>query len=99
MSNRERGKTVSVKDSIEEYLDKYALRESFNLSEIKTLWVATMGNTIAKRTTDIFFKDQKLMVKIESGPLKHQLHMQRTQLKDKLNEAIGKAYVREIIFL
>ncbi len=99
MSSKSRGKTVSIKESVEEYLDTYALRESFNLNEIKTLWVGIMGQTVAKRTINLFYKDQKLLVKIESGPLKHQLHMNRIQIKDKLNDAIGKDYIAEIVFL
>lgn len=95
----ERGKTISVKDSIEEYLDKYALREKFNLSEIKTIWMGTMGQTIAKRTEKMFLREGKLLIKIESAALKHQLHMERTKIKDRLNEAIGKEYITEVVFL
>jgi hypothetical protein len=95
----ERGKTVSVKDSIEEYLDKYALREKFNLSEIKSIWAGAMGQTIAKRTEKMFYRDGKLLIKIESAALKHQLHMERTKIKERLNEVIGKQYVSEVVFL
>lgn len=99
MSNKDRGKVHSVKDSINEYLDKYALRESYNLSEIKSLWAGVMGQTVAKRTTNFFFRDQKLIVQIESAALKHQLHMNRTNIREKLNQAIGKEYIAEVVIL
>ncbi len=99
MSDKGRGKVHSVKDSIEEFLDKYALRDSYNLSEIKTLWSGVMGQTVAKRTTNFFLRDRKLMVQIESASLKHQLHMNRTSIKEKLNDAIGKEYLLEVVIL
>ncbi|MEQ8360701.1 MAG: DUF721 domain-containing protein [Cytophagales bacterium] len=99
MSDRERGKVHSVKESIGEFLDKYALRESYNLSEIKTLWTGVMGQTVAKRTSNFFFRDQKLMVQIDSAALKHQLHMNRSNIREKLNKAIGKEYIAEVVIL
>jgi predicted nucleic acid-binding Zn ribbon protein len=99
MSSRERGKTKSIKDSVDEFLDKFKLREGYTLNEIKIIWNSTMGQTISKRTTEIFYKDQKVFVKIESAALKHQLHMQRTELRDKLNKEIGSDLIKDLIFL
>lgn len=99
MSGKDRGKIHSLKESIDEFLDKYALRESYNLNEIKSLWTGIMGQTVAKRTTNMFFKDGKLMIQIESAALKHQLHMERSKICKKLNSAIGKEYIKEVLFL
>lgn len=99
MSDREKDHMHTLKDSINEFLDKYALRESYNLSEIKSVWMELMGKTIASRTKDIFFRDQKLMVIIESAALKHQLHMERGKIRDKLNEALNNEYIKEVVIL
>ncbi len=99
MSDKERGKVHSVKESIDAFLDKYALRESYNLSEIKTIWAGVMGQTVAKRTRNFFFRDQKLMVQIDSAALKHQLHMNRGNIREQLNKAIGKEYIAEVVIL
>ena len=99
MSDKKKNDPHSLKDSIEEFLDKYQLRQSYNLREIKSLWAGLMGQTIAKRTRDIYFRDDKLMVIIESAALKHQLHMQRTKICKNLNQAMGSEYVKEVVIL
>lgn len=99
MSDKERGKTQSISESVEAFLKRYRLKDDFNLNEIKLLWNEQMGQTISKRTEKMYFKDQKLFVEITSASLKHQLHMQRTKIKDDLNTLIGTKLITDIIFL
>ena len=99
MSNKERGKTQSISESVEDFLKRYRLKDDFNLNEIKLLWNQNMGQTISKRTEKMYFKNEKLFVEITSPSLKHQLHMQRSKIKDDLNKLIGAPLITDIVFL
>ncbi len=58
-----------------------------------------MGTAIAKQTREIFFKDQKLFVRIDSSTLKQELSMHKSLVTEKLNKFIGEEVVKEVIFL
>lgn len=99
MAKKERGKVTSLKESLDEFLDVYKLKSGYNLSLIKAVWNEKMGQTIVKRTKQIYFKDSKLMVKIDSAPLKHQLHIERNKIKENLNKSLGAEVIEDVIFL
>ncbi|MBC7653163.1 MAG: DUF721 domain-containing protein, partial [Oligoflexus sp.] len=51
------------------------------------------------RTKEIFIRDKKLFVRIESSVVKNELTIMRQQIITNLNEKAGVVVVREIIFL
>lgn len=58
-----------------------------------------MGSPIAKRTSKIYFQENKLFVKLNSAPLKHELTMSKSKIIKMLNEDAGSNVIEEIIFL
>ena len=60
-------------------------------------WTKVMGKTVADYTTDIFLKNRILYVKISSSVLRHELFLQRQQIKDKMNEFANQQYIKDII--
>lgn len=89
----------SLKECIDELLDIYRIRGKFNQSQIIASWEKLMGAPVSKRTTDIFFRDKTLYVKLSSAALKHELSLSKSKIIQLLNEEAGDSVVEEVVFL
>ena len=89
----------SINDSIDDFLKSYKLENRYLQTLAMTKWEILMGPAVVTRTEKIFFKEDTMFIKIKSAPLKHQLSMSKTKIKDMLNEEIGKIIINEILFL
>ena len=89
----------SIKDAIEQMLKVYKLKRKFDETSLVVAWPEMMGNAIANRTKDIFIRDRKLFIRIESAVIKNELVMMRSNIIEKMNERIGGSVIDEIIFL
>ena len=89
--------TQKIGDVIQEYLK--ALKIDDKLKEVHLIksWDDVVGKTIARSTKDIFIKDRKLFVKLNSSVIRNELFMLRDGLKKALNERAGEELIDEII--
>jgi predicted nucleic acid-binding Zn ribbon protein len=62
------------------------------------LWPQLVGEHLARETHAVKLTGGTLWVTASSPALAHQLHLERSILIDRLNEAIGAPTVREIRF-
>ncbi|GGE61391.1 DUF721 domain-containing protein [Agrobacterium tumefaciens] len=90
---------VTMKDAISKMLDVYRLRRKFDETSILAIWPEIMGTAIANRTTQIYIKDKKLFIRIESSVIKNELVMVRQGIIQKLNEHAGSVVINEMVFL
>ncbi len=90
---------IIMKDAISKMLDVYRLRKKFDETSILAVWPEIMGTAIANRTTQIYIKDKKLFIRIESSVIKNELVMVRQGIIQKLNEHAGSIVINEMIFL
>ncbi len=89
----------SLKDAIEQMLHVYKLRRKFDETSLIVAWPEMMGKAVANRTKDIFIRDRKLFIRLESSVIKNDLMMMRSEMIDKMNERAGSSIIDEIIFL
>lgn len=88
-----------IKDAIEQMLKVYKLKRKFDETSLVVAWPEMMGTAIANRTKDIFIRDRKMFIRIESAVIKNELVMMRSNIIDKMNERAGASVIDEIIFL
>lgn len=88
-----------LKDCIQDLIDVYRLNGKLSQTNIVSSWERLMGQTISKRTSDIFFQERKLFVKITSAPLKQELQLSKTKIIKILNEEAGHQVVEDVVFL
>lgn len=88
-----------IKDAIEQMLKVYKLKRKFDETSLVVAWPEMMGMAIANRTKDIFIRDRKMFIRIESAVIKNELVMMRSNIIDKMNERAGSSVIDEIIFL
>lgn len=89
----------SLKEAIEQMLQVYKLRRKFDETSLVAFWPDLVGVSVANRTKNIYIRDRKLYVRLESSVIKHELMMIRSQILEKLNERAGSSVIDEIVFL
>lgn len=89
----------SLKEAIEQMLDVYRLRRRYNETSLIAAWPEMMGTAVANRTKEMFIRDRKLFIRIESSVIKNEMVMIRSQILDKMNERAGSNVLDEIVFL
>jgi predicted nucleic acid-binding Zn ribbon protein len=89
--------TQKLGEVIQEYLK--ALKIDDKLKEVRLIrsWDTMVGKTIARSTKEIYIKDRKLFVKLNSSVIRNELFMIRDGLKNALNEQAGESIIDEVI--
>jgi predicted nucleic acid-binding Zn ribbon protein len=89
----------TLKEAIEQMLNVYKIKRRFDETGVVNLWPELVGKSVANRTKELFVRDKKLFLRIESSVIKHELTLMRTQIIEKINEEAKSILVEEIIFL
>ncbi len=89
----------TLKEAMEQMLKVYRLKGRYDETFAVSCWEEVMGKAVASRTKEIFIKNKKLFLRLESSVVKNELNMMRNQIIANLNEKAGAAVVEEIIFL
>ncbi len=96
---RRKTTTAPLKEVIDEMLDYYKLRVKFDESYIAAHWERIMGAPIASRTTQIYVKEGKLFIQLDSAPLRSELLIAKNKILTMINKAIGSDLLNEVVFL
>lgn len=69
------------------------------LDEIKLInsWPKVVGPFIASHTIDLYIKEGRLFVRVDSDALRSELSYSKSLLMKNLNERVGKEIVKEIV--
>jgi predicted nucleic acid-binding Zn ribbon protein len=86
-------------DAFQDLLKAYRLEDTYQEKLLISSWPTLVGKTIADRTSNVYIKDKKLMVKITSGPVKKELQLNKSKVIALIESQIGKGIVDEVIFL
>jgi predicted nucleic acid-binding Zn ribbon protein len=90
---------LTLKEAIEQLLKAYHIKDKFMENDVITHWEELMGKMIANRTTEIYIRDKKLFLRLNSAVLKSELLMMKSSLMQRINEHAGTVIVEEIVFL
>ncbi|MBU0696579.1 MAG: DUF721 domain-containing protein [Bacteroidetes bacterium] len=89
----------TLKEAMDQMLKVYRLKGKYDETFAVSSWEEVVGKAVANRTKEIFIRDKKLFLRIESSVVKNELKMMRTQIMQNLNEKAGAEVVLEMIFL
>lgn len=87
----------SISDAIQQFLDQSRIKGDIQALQIEDAWEKIMGKTIAKYTDKLQIFGDKLIITTNVAPLKHELSFQKEKIKQRVNEALGKKVVNEVI--
>lgn len=88
---------LHIGDALKAFIEKSKLKNGVRAVQIEEVWEKLMGKTIAKYTDKIEIINNKLFIKTSVGPLKNELHYQKAQIIERVNEAMGEKVVTEVI--
>ncbi|WP_374951786.1 DUF721 domain-containing protein [Mucilaginibacter sp.] len=89
----------SLKEAIEQMLNVYKIKRKYDETGIVLLWPDIVGKSVANRTKEIFIRDKKLFLRIESSVIKNELVLMRSQIIEKINKDAKTELVADIVFL
>lgn len=88
---------MPLKAAIEEFLDRYHLRDRMNEAMVIQAWEGVTGEMIARHTTSLRIRNRVLYVTVDSAALRNELSFARTKLVASLNRKAGSNVIDEII--
>ncbi len=87
----------SMAEAMQAFLDKSRLKGDIQALQIEDVWEQIMGKTIARYTEKLQLYGDKLVVTTNVAPLKQELMYQKEKIASRINEAMGKLVVRDVI--
>jgi len=90
--------TNSLGEVINQLIDAYKLRDKLNETGIQNAWVAVMGSSVSKRTASLKIEKDKLIVRLTSAPLRHELTFKCDEICRALNKELGSIVLNEVQF-
>lgn len=90
---------VTLKEAIDAMLHNYKLKGKVYEAQLVQSWGRIMGNIIDKHTRELYLKNGKLFIKVDSAALKMELSYSRSKIIDRVNHELGSAIVEEIVLL
>lgn len=86
-----------IKELIDKLLRAYGYQDQLDEIKLIKLFEEAVGVMYMRHTKNIYFKNKKLHVKLDSAALKQELSYSKEAIMLKLNTQIGKRIVDEII--
>ena len=93
-----RTEAKNVGQIITDLLQKEHLDVALDEHRASALWPQIVGDGINRYTIRRYVKDGVMTVHLSSAPLKAELMLQRAVLIARINEALGRDIIRDIIF-
>ncbi len=90
---------ITMKEAIEELLQSFKLKEKMNERKLIEKWESMFGKTINKYTSNIYVKQKKLFLKIDSAPLRQELTFNKEKMLSRINLEIENEFVNDIVLL
>lgn len=83
---------------LQEVIDRLGVREKIDEAQVIETWASVAGPQVNSVTESAWMKGDTLFIKISSSAWRQELHMNRRAWKKRLNDAIGRKVVDEILF-
>lgn len=94
----QRVKAKTVGELIRWFLREEGIETPLNEYRAVSCWAEVMGEVVARYTTDVTMRNSILYVSLKSPALRQNLLMQRTAIKQKINDHVGAQVVQDIVF-
>jgi len=87
----------SMRDAIQEFLNKSRIKGDIQALQIEDVWAEIMGKTVARYTDKLQIIGDRLIITTNVAPLRNELLYQKEKIKLRVNEALGKNIIKEIV--
>ncbi|MEB2780385.1 DUF721 domain-containing protein [Algoriphagus sp. C2-6-M1] len=88
-----------LETAFNDLLRAYRLEGKYKEKSLIQDWPTLVGKTIADRTTSVFIRDKKLIVKLSSGPIKKEVLMNKSKVLLLIEEKYGAGVIDDLVCL
>jgi hypothetical protein len=89
----------NFRKAFNQFLKEENLEHTFKQKQLLVNWEKIMGKTIASRTSQLFFKEKILFIKLSSAPLKQEMMHSKDKFLQLVSDEIGIGEVEDVRFL
>tara|TARA_B100001964_G_C13721831_1_gene374958 strand:+ start:241 stop:534 length:294 start_codon:yes stop_codon:yes gene_type:complete len=97
MRNKRMSKPLKINELTSQLFEQKRIKNNILQAQIQNTWEKLMGNNVIKRTNKIFIKENKLIIKLTSAPLKNELNNSKKRIIKQINEIHSE--IQELIFI
>ena len=88
----------TIGNIIKRYLEAEKLDTKMDELRVAELWAEVVGQGVNRYTVNRYVKDGCLYVRLSSATLRNELMLGRSILVKRLNEAVGREVIKDLIF-
>lgn len=92
----ERRRAENLTTILQRFMRESGLESPLNEYRLIESWRDVVGEGIAKRTAELYIRNQTLYVRLTTPALRANIMMERCRLVDKLNAAVGASVITDI---
>ena len=89
---------VSLGRALRAWIDQNGLRQRVDEARAVETWAHLAGPAILRVTDSVSVRNGVLTVRLTSAMWRHHLHQQREEWRQKLNAALGREVIDEVVF-
>ena len=87
----------SLGEIIQDFLKQSGWERKLDEVNIMTEWDKMLGPSLAKYTEEVFIKNKKLHIRLNSSTLRQELSYKKSEIVKDLNAAVGKDVINDIV--
>ncbi|MBL7747170.1 MAG: DUF721 domain-containing protein [Chitinophagaceae bacterium] len=87
----------SLGDAMKKFLEGSRIKGGIQALQIEDVWEQIMGKTVARYTQKLQIFGDKLIITTDVAPLKNELKYQKDKIIQRVNEALGKNVIKEVL--
>jgi|TARA_B110000263_G_C15290062_1_gene502782 hypothetical protein len=97
MRDKRISKPLKINELTSQLFEQKRIKNNILQAQVQNTWEKLMGNNVIKRTNKIFIKENKLIIKLTSAPLKNELNNSKKRIIKQINEIHSE--IQELIFI
>lgn len=79
-------------------IKSYGLARNYEEYQISQAYHKLMGKAISKYTSDLFYKEHRLYVRLTNSVIREELSMGKSKFIEMINKELGEELVLDVVF-
>jgi|TARA_B110000014_G_C19969915_1_gene502079 hypothetical protein len=88
---------ISIADALKGFIKENNLDKGLNKIDAQNAWYSVMGRSIEAYTDSVELKNQTLLVRLSSAPLREELSYGKSKIIVNINEYLRREIVKDLI--
>ena len=97
MSYKKNKNGEKLDDVVKRLIKSYGYSKKFNEYEVIEAFGKIMGPVIVKKVNDAYVYNSKLILILNSAPLRNEISMQKSKLISLINQELGNDFLDDIV--